>query len=330
MARNASRWGGGAIAVMLLAGCDGPQSSLSPGGRGADRIAELFWWMVAGAGLVWLFMVALGFYAIRVRPQAHSVRRTRLLVIGGGVAFPTILLAILLIYGLRLLPELLAPAPAGALRIAITGEQWWWRVRYLQAEGEPIELANEVRLPVGEPVEFLLESADVIHSFWIPSLGGKVDMIPGRQTRLVLEPERVGTYRGICAEYCGGSHALMALDVVVAPGEAVRSWLEEQARPAAIPRTAEGRRGATLFTAYGCGACHTIRGSAANGVVGPDLTHVGGRLTLGASLLDNHFSSFVQWIAESEKLKPQVHMPAFNMIPEDDLRDLAVYLSELK
>jgi cytochrome c oxidase subunit 2 len=251
-------------------------------------------------------------------------------VIGGGVVLPTILLAVLLNYGLRLLPELLAPAPPGSWRVAVTGEQWWWRVRYLRPEGEPIELANEIRLPLGEPVEFLLESADVIHSFWVPSLGGKVDMIPGRQTRLVLEPNRAGTYRGICAEYCGGSHALMALDAVVAPGDEVRAWLEEQARPAAAPTTGAGRRGETLFAEYGCAACHTIRGSPANGTIGPDLTHVGSRLTLGASLLENRPSSFAQWIAECEQLKPEVLMPGFSMVPEEDLRDLASYLSELQ
>jgi cytochrome c oxidase subunit 2 len=273
----------------------------------------------------------LALHTLRVRPNPLNPRKAATLVIGGGVALPTVLLAILLAYGLNLLADLLAPPPESALRVHVIGEQWWWRVRYPAADdGPPVELANEIRVPVNEPVEFLLEAADVIHSFWIPSLGGKVDMIPGRRTRLVLQPTKVGRYRGICAEYCGGSHALMALDVVVEPADRFHAWLAAQAAPATAATSDSARRGEILFSRYGCAACHSIRGGGAGGAVGPDLTHFGSRLTVGASLLANDPANVARWISQCETLKPEAFMPSFDMIPDDDLRDLAAYLSELE
>jgi len=132
--RDACRWVLSAGAL-LLAGCGGPQSALDPAGRGAESIANLFWWMTAGAILIWLAVIGLAFYAMRVRPEAHSRRQTNLLIIGGGAIIPTVVLSGLLAYGLALMPPLLAPAPEGSLRIAVTGEQWWWRVRYLPPDG---------------------------------------------------------------------------------------------------------------------------------------------------------------------------------------------------
>ena len=153
------------------------------------------------------------------------------------VLSPTVVLAGLLAYGLALMPELLTPAAEGQLQIAVSAEQWWWRVRYLTlgSNGEAVELANEIRLPVGARVAFHLESPDVIHSFWIPALGGKIDMIPGRRNRLVLEPTQTGVFRGVCAEYCGTSHALMRFDVVVLEQEAFAVWLMHQHAPAQPP-----------------------------------------------------------------------------------------------
>jgi cytochrome c oxidase subunit 2 len=236
----------------------------------------------------------------------------------------------LLIYGPALLSDLLAQPSAGSLKIFVTGEQYWWRVRYGLPDGATIELANEIRLPVGESVEFQLEGNDVIHSFWIPSLAGKVDMIPGRVTRLTLLPAQTGTFRGVCAEYCGTAHALMAFPVVVLEKDEFARWLAGQREPAAAPGAATVSRGQQLFLANGCGARHTIRGSQAAGVIGPDLTHAGSRLTLGAGILPNEPEVFRQWIARPGKLKPGVLMPAFGRLPEDDLRARAVYLEELR
>jgi cytochrome c oxidase subunit II len=327
--RDVCRWGV-STGALLLTGCSGPQSALDPAGRGAERIADLFWWMTAGSVLIWLAVIGLAFYAIRVRPEAHSRRQADLLIIGGGAIIPTVVLAGLLVYGLALMPDLLAPAPEGSLKIAVSGEQWWWRVRYLPPGGEAVELANEIRLPVGERVEFSLQSPDVIHSFWIPALGGKIDMIPGRVNRLTLEPTRTGVFRGACAEYCGTSHALMSFSVVVQEKEDFARWLEHQAAPAQPPAQPLAARGHELFLANGCGACHTVRGTPADGVLGPDLTHVGGRLSLGAGILPNDPDAFLRWITHTEGVKPGVLMPAFGMLPAEELQALAVYLEGLQ
>lgn len=317
--------------ALLLSGCDGPQSALNPAGHAAARIAELFWWMAAGAACIWGFMIALALYSLH-HPESHSQRSGILLIIGGGVIFPTVVLAGLLTYGLAFLPDLLRPLSPGDLRIAVSGEQWWWRVRYFSpaTNGEAVELANEIRLPVGTPVEFHLESPDVIHSFWIPALGGKIDMIPGRRNRLVLEPTRTGTFRGTCAEYCGTSHALMSFPVVVLEKADFAAWLQRQHEPALAPVQPLAARGQEVFLEHGCGACHTIRGTPADGVVGPELTHVGSRLSLGAGILPNDPEAFVRWLAHTRTIKPGVQMPAFGMLPHEDLRALAAYLDGLQ
>ncbi len=313
-----------------LTGCEGPQSALNPAGHGAEQIAQLFWWLVAINTIIWLFAIGLAIYASRIRPRAHHHRKAKLLIIGGGVILPILVLTTYLSYGLALVPDLGAPAPSGSLKIAVSGEQWWWRVRYLPPGGEAIELANEIRLPVGESVDLLLSSPDVIHSFWVPSLAGKVDMVPGRVTRLTLEPTKTGVYRGACAEYCGTAHALMSLYFVVMEPDAFAAWLAHQAQPASVPQQALAKRGWALFMFQGCSACHTIRGTRADGKVGPDLTHVGSRISLGAGILPNEPEAFLRWIAHTEDVKPGVHMPTFGMLPEEDLLALAAFLEGLK
>jgi len=306
-----------------------PQSALEPAGAAAERIATLFWAMTAGGALIWLAVVGLSIYAIWIAPGRHRPGLANALIVGGGLIFPTVVLGGLLAYGLAMLPGFLAPAPPDALRIAVTGEQFWWRVRYLGAAG-PVELANELRLPAGEPVELLLDSRDVIHSFWIPSLGGKADMIPGRKTRLLLEPTRPGRFRGVCAEYCGSSHAHMAFPVEVMEKSAFEGWLAQQALLARAPTEPMAARGRALFSATGCGACHTVRGTDADGTVGPDLTHVASRGTLGAALVDNTPDDLGRWLAHTDELKPGVLMPAFGMLPAVELAALAAYLGALE
>lgn len=316
--------------VLALAGCDGPLSTLTPAGTGAALVAELWWWMFGGAVVIWVAVIGLSVYAVYVSRRAHSPRKMRWLIIGGGAVFPTVVLLALLVWGLSLMPRLRPPvADEGGVRIAVSGERWWWRVTYLTPDGREIPLANEIRLPVGEQAVFILTSPDVIHSFWIPSLGGKVDMIPGRTNRMVLEPTQVGVYRGACAEYCGTSHALMHFGVEVMEPAAFADWLALQAAPAEPPTTPEESRGQALFLAYGCGACHAIRGTPADGTVGPDLTHVGSRLTLGAGILPNEPQAFVRWIADTHEVKPDANMPPFGMLPDDELRALALYLDGL-
>jgi len=314
--------------LLMLGGCAGEQSALDPAGRGAEQIAALFWWMLGGAVVIWCIVVGLAIYAIRIAPGPHDDRQMRLWVIGGGAVIPTLVLTVLLIYGLSMLPGLVRAAPEGSLQVDVVGLQWWWQVRYPASES--VKLANEIRIPVGEPVQFNLTSADVIHSFWIPALGGKVDMVPGRETRLTLEPTRTGRFRGVCAEYCGASHALMAFDVVVMERAAFDEWLAAQQEPAKEPQGPLEVRGREVFLRRGCGACHAVRGTRADGVIGPDLTHVGGRASLGAGTLENSPDAFRKWIAHTSRTKPAVRMPDFDMIPEADMRALAAYLESLQ
>lgn len=318
------------IAPSLLVACTGQQSALEPAGRAASRLADLFWGMTVGAVVIWLVVVGLALYATYFARGPLSPKHGRRLIVGGGVVFPTMVLTGLLVYGLSMLPDLLAPAPQAALKIQVTGHQWWWRVRYPREHGAPIELANEIHLPVNRPVEFELEASDVIHSFWIPSLGGKVDMIPGRRTRLVLEPTEVGVYRGVCAEYCGASHALMSFFVVVEPEDDFERWLAKQAEPAASPPGQAARQGEEVLIASGCGACHSVRGTPADGAIGPDLTHVGSRRSIGAGVLETEGAAFLRWISRTNAIKPSVHMPEFGMLPDEDQRALAAYLEGLR
>lgn len=320
-------------AVTLCAGCaacDGPQSALDPGGVGADRVAALFFVLTIGAAVIWCATIALALYATYARREPASRRFGSWLIAGAGAALPTVVLAGTLTYGLALLPPLLPRADEDGLTIEVTGEQWWWRVRYRLADGTPIELANEIRLPAGEPALLELASDDVIHSLWVPALAGKADMIPGRRIRLKVEPTAPGVYRGVCAEYCGTSHALMAFRAVVLERPEFDAWLASQARVAADPPDALAAAGADAFLANGCGACHAVRGTPAGGTVGPDLTHVGSRLSLGAGTLPNDAQAFLRFVSLTGEIKPGVHMPAFRMLPAAELAALAAYLEGLQ
>lgn len=312
--------------LLVLAACDGPQSALDPSGGGARRIAGLFLVMAVGAGLLWLAVVGLAVYAGVVRPHDHPERYATRLILWGGAVGPTVILAALLTYGLGLMPPL--RAPGADLRVSVTGEQFWWRMRYhLPDRDQAVVSANELRLPAGARVELTLDSPDVIHSLWIPSVAGKMDMVPGRTTRLTLEPERPGVYRGACAEFCGTSHALMAFAVVVMEPAAFDDWLRSESRPAAADAGGAGRE---LFLANGCGACHTVRGTEAAGVIGPDLTHVGSRRTIAAGILDNSQANRARFIADPAAVKPGVEMPAFGMLPESEVAAIAEWLGRLQ
>ena len=179
-------------------------------------------------------------------------------------------------------------------------------------------------------MEFTLKAADVIHSFWVPSLGGKVDMIPGRVTRLRLTAERAGVYRGQCAEYCGGPHALMAFEVIALPPPEYETWLEREASPAVAPANETERRGQSLFVAAGCGTCHAIRGTAANGTIGPDLTHIGSRRSVGIDTLKLTQANLARFIAENQHVKPGNRMPEFRIFRPGRARCARGYLLSLR
>lgn len=307
-----------------------PQSALEPAGADAERIASLFPILFGGAAIIWLVVMGLTAYAVVLRDRKHERNRTRRWVVGGGALATTVLLLLLLVRGLAAMPELLDPGPQDGPRIRVSGEQWWWRVRYELPGGASFDLANELWLPRGRRTPILLESPDVIHSFWVPSLGGKIDVIPGRVNRMALQPTRTGTFTGICAEYCGLSHARMLFHVVVVEPPAFEAWLAAQRADARAPTGVLADRGQVLFQQHGCGACHTVRGTAARGVVGPDLTHVGGRVSVAAGTLANDVVGFEQWLARTEALKPGVHMPSFHMLSNEERNALATWLEGLQ
>ena len=313
--------------LVLVAACSGDQSALAPAGVEAERIATLFWTMLFGGGIIWLLVIGAAVYASRLRPRPQGESIANALMIWGGVVAPTLILTGLLTYGLVLMPAL--RAPGDGLRVNVSGEQWWWRVSYVvPGRAEPVTSANEIRLPIGRRIEIELTSPDVIHSFWIPSLGGKVDMIPGRVNRLVLEPTRAGEFRGICAEFCGTSHALMAFSVVTMEEAAFADWLAREAQPALRPGASVA--GQELFLQVGCGACHAIRGTEAAGAIGPDLTHLASRPTLAAGALPNTHEALVRWITQAETVKPGSLMPSFGGLPDEHVEAIATYLAGLK
>lgn len=300
-----------------------------PAGAEAREVLELFWLLLAGAAIIWVLVVGGTWYAVRWRPRQHTVRTGQRLILYGGVVVPTALLAALAVIGLLLMTELRS-APAERV-IRVVGEQFWWRVQYLDGEGSVLlETANHIVLPKDQVTELRLVTADVIHSFWVPALAGKMDMIPGRTNRLVLEPERTGTFRGQCAEFCGESHALMALRVRVTGLPEYQDWLRGQREPAREPRDPAARRGRATFLAYGCGACHRVRGTPADGRIGPDLTHLAGRARLAAETLPNDSQALLAWLRHPDSVKPGSRMPAFHMLERRELADLVSYLRSLR
>lgn len=317
--------------ALLLGGCSGVQSALDPAGADASRIWLLATIMVIGAAAI-LFVVCLAlFLAIKGSDGMRRRLASSGAIIAGGIAFPVVTLTVLLIYGLWIMRTGLSPAAAmPEVRIDITGEQWWWRVSYRQTETQRVESANELRIPVGRDVEIRLSSPDVIHSFWVPNLAGKLDMIPGRTTTLRLRAERPGAFRGQCAEYCGGAHALMSLDVIAMPQAEYDRWLTAAATPIDAPANAAGQRGQALFLAAGCGACHAISGTAANERLGPDLSRIGERRSIAAASLPNTPASLIRFIENSQHVKPGNRMPPFAFLKPDEIESISHYLAGLK
>jgi cytochrome c oxidase subunit 2 len=319
-------------APALLGGCSGVQSALAPMGPDAARVWQLGALMTVGAAIVLLIVCAATWIALRGSDQARGRLASDRAIMLGGVAFPVVTLSALLVYGLWVMQATLAPAAATspALRVAVSGEMWWWRVAYLNGRDNPVLEANEIRIPVGRPVEFTLTSPDVIHSFWVPNLSGKLDMIPGRTNVLRLTADRPGVYRGQCAEYCGGAHALMAFEVIAMPAEAFDAWLAATERPAMQPADANARRGQELFLAAGCGGCHAVRGTQAAGTIGPDLTRVGARRFIAAASLPTTPANLALFIENNQHLKPGNRMPPFRIFQPDELDAIALYLAGLK
>ena len=305
-----------------------PPPVLDAAGPFAQPVTLLAWTLLIGGTLVLLVVLAALAIALWGRgPVKRKLGGDRAIWIG-GVAFPGVVLTVLLAWGLWLTSDLQATGPrAGEMRVRVTGEMWWWRVAYLDGEGRTVMSdANELHIPAGQSVLLELDSADVIHSFWVPHLAGKMDMIPGRRNLLRIQADRPGTYGGQCAEYCGGPHALMGFAVVAHTPESFARWRASRLAPPAPA----ARQGAALFKSAGCAACHTIQGTEANGVAGPDLTRVGARRTLGAGILPNNRGTLMGWIADSQTLKPGNRMPNYKQLSPQELATLAAYMESLK
>jgi cytochrome c oxidase subunit 2 len=287
--------------------------------------------MMAAGAVIFTVVFALTAWAIFAPRRWREWLATRAAIVVGGAVIPVALLTALLIYEFGFAGRLLASTAEPSLRIAVIGERWWWRVHYLNADGtSEIVSANEIRIPVGAPTELALTTSDVIHSFWAPNLGGKLDMIPGRENRLTLTAARAGTYRGQCAEFCGAQHALMAFDVVALAPQDFDAWLSAEGAVASEPQDPTLAHGQEIFLRTGCGACHTIRGIDAAGTIGPDLTHVGSRTSLAAGTLPNDRESLKNWILHAQEIKPGNFMPSFQILAPEDLEALAAYLESLK
>lgn len=318
-----------AIVGVAVSGCDGVQSALSFDGSDAARITVLTIVMVVAATAIFLLVMTVLAFALWGSASARKRLASPSVVFAGGVVFPCVVLSALLGYGFAVMRTSTHGEP-GALELSVVGEQWWWRVQYPDGRGGTFETANELVVPVGRPVRIALTTADVLHSFWVPAYAGKLDMVPGRTNYLTLTASSPGLVRGQCAEYCGGAHALMSLFVRALPPAEFATWREREAADAERAETGRQRRGATLFAGAGCGGCHTIRGTAANGLIGPDLTHLGSRHSLAAATLPNNAAAIARWIAHNETIKPGNLMPEYRVFSDADLHALADYLFALK
>ena len=274
------------------------------------------------------------------RGRPASERHGARWLVAGGIVFPTVVLLVVLVPTLRTLGAIVAPTDALAARdaapradelaIEVVGRQFWWEVRYLDAQPARIfETANELRIPVGRRVLLRLRSGDVIHSFWVPGLQGKMDLVPGRVNVLALQADRPGVWRGQCAEFCGVQHGKMALTVVAEPPARFAAWQAAQRAIPAPPADSAALADRQTFLASGCTLCHTVRGTDARGELGPDLTHVGSRLTLAAGTLPNASGNLYGWIADPQAHKPGSQMPAVPLRP-DELHAIARYLTALR
>ncbi|VWX62854.1 Cytochrome c oxidase subunit 2 [Burkholderiales bacterium 8X] len=310
----------------------GAQSALQAAGPVGQTLLDVSLVLTIGAALIFAGTMLLLFFAVRRGPTELSRAQKRAWVLGGGLVFPTVVLIALFFYSQWHKPPWRPMPPKDALIVGVTGNMWWWDVRYSDpATGTEIRTANEIRIPVGRPVFFGLSSADVIHSFWVPTLGGKMDMLPGRVQHLQLQADRPGTFRGQCAEYCGGQHARMALQVVALPPAEFDAWLAGQARPAAARPASELVRGRDAFLANRCDACHAVRGVSEQSRLGPDLTHVGSRLQLGAGTIGNDPEQLEAWIAHIQQLKPGARMPSSaGRLDAETLSSIAAWLAQLR
>ena len=314
------------------------QSVLAPMGPQASRVATLWWILFGTATVVWALVTGTMLWAAwrarrreraGVREPEGATRSMTRWVVGAVGATVVILFAFLVVSFTT--GRALATVPTGTpMVVEVRGSQWWWEFTYADTNpSRRLSVPNELHLPVGKPVLFKLTSRDVIHSFWVPNLHGKKDMIPGHTNITWFQADTPGVYRGECAEFCGHQHAKMAFIVVARPPAEFDRWYEEQLQPAAKPTDPTRSRGEEVFLSSSCALCHTVRGTPAGATFGPELTHVGSRRTIAAGTLPNNAGNLAGWIVDPQRIKPGTHMPANELQPAD-LQALVAYLQGLR
>jgi len=319
------------------------QSALSPAGPNAGSISRLWWLMFIVCSIVFFVVMISLLLSLRrrtaepvseltptIEPPREQERRRRNVVIS-AVTVTVVILFVFLIASYRTGRAISSNRPdKTGLSIDLTGHQWWWEVRYSDVDASNIfTTANEIHIPVGVPVVFTLHGGDVIHSFWVPNLAGKKDLIPGKVNVIWLQADKPGVYRGQCAEYCGLQHAKMALWVIAEPPEQFNAWRQDQTQTSVPPSTDAQKRGQQVFMSSTCVMCHSINGTPAGSNVGPNLTHVGSRNTIAAATLQNTREHLAQWIRDSQSVKPGNKMPQHNL-SDADLQAVVDYLQSLK
>ncbi|HEX4682125.1 MAG TPA: cytochrome c oxidase subunit II [Gemmatimonadaceae bacterium] len=323
-----------ATAVLALVGCDTPLSMFSTASESAERVSKLAWFMIVLAAIIFTGVIVT-MLAAAARNRHRNAVDVDLSdpgtgwIVWGGAVIPGVVLAAIFVVSLGAMGRY--PESGPVVTIHVTGHQWWWQLDYEFPElPQQFRTANEIHIPVGRPVRIILTSADVIHSFWVPQLQGKLDVIPGDTNDLRLVARRPGRYTGACAEYCGAQHAHMGLTVVAEDSTSFKQWAAHQLTDGATPRdslSAEGRR---LFVGGPCALCHTVRGTPALAQVAPDLTHVGSRAMIAAGALPNTLGNLEGWIANAQSLKPGTKMPTLSVYDGGQLHALAVYVASLK
>jgi len=322
---------------------EGIQNALNSAGPQADNIAGLWWLMFVVCSIVFVLVMIALLLAIKKRtrepqfdltpilePQPEQERRRRNVVVT-CVVITAIVLFVFLIASFSAGRSMSAQtASKTGLTIDVTGFQWWWEIRYQDVDASNIfTTANEIHIPVGVPVTLNLRANDVIHSFWVPNLAGKKDLIPGKANTLWIQANKPGVYRGQCAEYCGLQHAHMAFWVVAESQEQFNAWRQNQTQTSVTPTTDSQKRGQQVFLSSTCVMCHTINGTPAASNVGPNLTHIASRNTIGAATLSNTRDHLYQWVKDSQSVKPGNRMPQHNLA-EADFQALLDYLQSLK
>jgi len=327
------------LLVLFAGACDTAQSVTGNDGRQGEIVSGLFWIFIAVTAAVYVIVIAFLLAASRRRrrvdldalpdpmPSADGRLKTALIAWIGGSALILLGLTAATWIGDR---RIALAAASPQLEIEIVANQWWWDVRYLHDDpSQIVRTANELHLPVGIPAKITLKSNDVIHSFWVPNLSGKQDLIPGRVNDLVLRPVRTGQYRGQCAEFCGLQHAHMALDVTVQPPGEFEAWRRRQLRPAPAPSTPLQRSGFNYVSGRECGACHNIAGTPASGQIAPDLTHFASRRSIAAGTFPMSRGHLYAWIADPQSAKPGNNMPYVGLEPQE-LHGIVAYLETLR